>query len=226
MMGNLVNEISEDATLTERAEASLEDAIVKGRLSPGTKLRIAELAAEFGVSQTPMREALSRLVSRGLVDAIGQRGFRVAPTSAQDLADITLTRVTLETAALRRSMRAGDGRWEGEIVSSLHQIKLLVGRGRILKDTPELNRVHKNFHASLIAACGSPRMIDLANRLYDQAFRYRRIMLSAAIVADDFVSDHETLAQAVLSRSANTAVAKLSAHLERTYSEIYGAVPE
>ena len=221
-----MNDIGEVATLTERAEALLEGEIVRGRLPPGTKLRIADLAAEFGVSQTPMREALSRLVSRGLVIAVGQRGFRVAPTSPQDLADITLTRVTLETAALRRSMRAGDGRWEGEIVSSLHQIKRLVGRGRILKDTPELNSVHKSFHASLIAACGSPRMIDLAGRLYDQAFRYRRIMLSAAVDADDFVAEHESLAQAVLSRSANTALAKLSAHLERTYSDIYGAMPD
>ena len=225
-MGTLVNELGDVTTLTERAEASLEEAIVKGRLSPGTKLRIADLAAEFGVSQTPMREALSRLVSRGLVNAVGQRGFRVAPTSAQDLADITLTRVTLETAALRRSMRAGGGRWEGEIVSSLHQLKRLVGRGRILKNTPELNRVHKNFHASLIAACGSSRMIDLASRLYDQAFRYRHIMLSAAVDADDFIAEHEILSQVVLSRSAGTAVAKLSAHLERTYSDIYGAMPE
>jgi len=69
-------------------------------------------------------------------------------------------------------------------------------------------------------------MIDLASRLYDQAFRYRRIMLSASVDADDFVTEHETLAQAVLSRSANMALAKLSAHLERTYSDIYGAMPE
>ena len=63
-------------TLTERAGASIEAAIVRGQLQPGTKLRIAEIAAEFGISPTPMREALSRLVSRGLVIAIGQRGFR------------------------------------------------------------------------------------------------------------------------------------------------------
>jgi DNA-binding GntR family transcriptional regulator len=215
----------EGATLTERAEASLEDAIVRGRLSPGMKLRIAEIASEFGVSQTPMREALSRLVASGLVVAVGQRGFRVAPTSAEDLADITMTRVALESAALRRAMRSGDGRWEGEIVSSLHQLKRIVGRNKILKDSPELNQVHKGFHASLIAGCGSPRMMDLASRLYDQAFRYRKIMMGTAIGADDFVAEHESLAEMVLSRSGNAAVAKLSAHLERTYLDIYGALP-
>jgi GntR family carbon starvation induced transcriptional regulator len=215
----------EAATLTERAEASLEEAIVRGRLRPGMKLRIVELATEFGVSATPMREALSRLVSRGLVLAVGQRGFRVAPTSAEDLADITLTRVALESAALRRSMRTGDGRWEGEIISSLHQLKRIVGRNKILKDSPKLNQVHKSFHASLIVACGSSRIMDMTGQLYDQAFRYRRIMLATSVSADDFVVEHESLAQAVLSRSGNAAVSKLSAHLERTYSDIYGAMP-
>lgn len=214
------------ATLTERAEASLEAAIVRGQLQPGTKLRIAEIAEEFGVSATPMREALSRLVSRGLVMAIGQRGFRVMPVSREDLADITLTRVALETAALRRSMRHGDGKWEGEIVSALHQIKRIVGRNKILKNSPELNSIHKGFHASLIAACGSARIVELASQLYDQAFRYRSIMLANVISADDFIAEHEKLADVVLSRAGNTAVANLAAHLERTYRDIYGTMPD
>lgn len=215
----------ETATLTERAEASLEESIVRGRLSPGIKLRIAEIAKDFGVSQTPMREALSRLVSRGLVVAVGQRGFRVASVGAEDLADITMTRVAVESAALRRSMRIGGGKWEGEIVSALHQLKRIVGRNKVVKDSPELNLVHKGFHAGLIAGCGSPRLMDLASQLYDQAFRYRAIMLATAISSDDFVAEHEQLAEVVLSRSGNAAVARLSAHLERTYHDIYGQLP-
>ena len=214
------------ATLTERAEASLEAAIVRGQLQPGAKLRISEIAEAFGVSATPMREALSRLVSRGLVTAIGQRGFRVMPIGREDLADITLTRVALETAALRRSMRNGDGKWEGEIVSALHQIKRIAGRNKILKNSPELNSIHKGFHASLVAACGSPRIVELASQLYDQAFRYRSIMLANAISAEDFIAEHEKLADVVLSRTGNTAVATLAAHLERTYRDIYGTMPE
>jgi len=134
--------------------------------------------------------------------------------------------VALESAALRRSMRGGDGRWEGEIVSSLYQLKRIVGRNKILKNSAELNGIHKSFHASLIGACGSPRIIDLAGRLYDQAIRYRSIMIAKAINADDFVAEHETLAELVLSRAGNAAVAKLAAHLERTYSDIYGAMPD
>ncbi|WP_312015589.1 GntR family transcriptional regulator [Bradyrhizobium liaoningense] len=216
----------ESTTLTERAEAALEVAIVKGELRPDAKLKIAEIAAEYGISQTPAREALSRLVSRGLVVAVGQRGFRVAPLSGQDLADITSTRIVLEVAALRQSIRKGDAKWEGEIVSCLHQLKRVAGRSRLLKNSPELDRVHKSFHAALIAACTSPRTVGLASQLYDQASRYRNLMLSNAIVADEFVAEHEELANVVLSRSANAAVTKLTAHLQRTYHDIYGAMPD
>jgi DNA-binding GntR family transcriptional regulator len=212
------------ATLTERDGASIEAAIVRGQLPPGAKLRIAEIAGEFGISPTPMREALSRLVSRGLVVAIGQRGFRVAPIGSEDLADITFTRITLETAALRRSMQVGDGKWEGGIVSALHQMKRIAGRSRILQNSPELDAVHKDFHASLIAACGSPRISELASQLYDQAFRYRSIMLANSIGADDFIAEHQKLADVVLSRASEMAVTALAEHLGRTYRDVYGAV--
>ena len=218
--------LQQTVTLTDRAEAALEAAIVRGQFQPGTKLRIADISEEFGVSATPMREALSRLVSRGLVVAVGQRGFRVTPVSKEDLADITRTRIALETAALRRSMRNGNGKWEGAIVSALHQIRRIAGRSKILKNSPELNSIHKDFHSSLIAACGSSRIVELASHLYDQAFRYRSIMLATAISADDFVADHEKLADVVLSRTANIAIANLAAHLERTYEDIYGTMPD
>jgi DNA-binding GntR family transcriptional regulator len=170
-----------------------------------------------------MREALSRLVSRGLVIAIGQRGFRVAPISSEDLADITFTRIALETAALRRSIQLGDGKWEGGIVSALHQMKRIAGQNRILQNSPELDAVHKDFHANLIAACGSPRIGELASHLYDQAFRYRSIMLASSISADDFIAEHEKLSDVVLSRSSDVAATALAEHLERTYRDIYGA---
>ncbi len=214
---------NDPGTLTERAGVLIEAAIVKGQLQPGSKLPIAKIAGDFGISQTPMREALSRLVSRGLVTAVGQRGFRVAPVSSDDLADITFTRIALEAAALRQSMRVGGGQWEGTIVSTLHQMKRIAGGSKILQISAELDRVHKDLHAALIAACGSPRVIELAGHLYDQAHRYRSIMLRQSIKAQDFVSEHERLVDVVLSRAGDGAVARLSHHLERTYRDIYAA---
>jgi DNA-binding GntR family transcriptional regulator len=221
-----IMDLEQTDTRTERTESAVEDAIVSGRLRPGAKLRIAELSAEFGVSTTPIREALSRLVSSGLVIAVGQRGFRVPAISSEDLADITLTWIAIESEALRRSIRFGDGKWEGEIVSALQQMKWIAGRTKILKSTPELRSVHKTFHANLTAACGSPRLIELATQLFNQARRYRSIMLANAIGAADFIVEHEKLADVVLARSSDAAVLTLTRHLQRTYLDIYGPMPD
>ena len=91
-------------TLTERASALVEADIVSGALAPEARLGIAEMAARYGVGATPLREALSRLAARGLVDAIGMRGFRVKAISYNDLADIVRIRTTIEREALRLSM--------------------------------------------------------------------------------------------------------------------------
>ena len=110
-------------TLAERATQRIEADIVRGTLAPNARLGIAETAARYGVGATPLREALSRLAARGLVNAIGKRGFRVQSISRDDLADIVRIRSVLEREAIRLSIAAGDGAWEGEIVGALHQLK-------------------------------------------------------------------------------------------------------
>ncbi len=114
----------EDAdTLAERAAQRIEADILGGALTPDSRLGIAETAARYRVGATPLREALSRLAARGLVNAIGKRGFRVQSISREDLADIVRIRSVLEREAIRLSIAAGDGPWEGAIVGALHQLK-------------------------------------------------------------------------------------------------------
>ena len=89
--------------------------------------RVVELAFSdeeaAGIGATPLREALSRLAARGLVDAIGMRGFRVKAISYEDLADIVRIRTTIEREALRLSMANGGGEWEAGVVASLHRLR-------------------------------------------------------------------------------------------------------
>src|SRR5690606_36198597 len=94
-------------TLSERAAALVEHDILVGVWSPGDRLGIQALSERYGIGATPLREGLSRLVSRGLISAVGQKGFRVASVSEADLVDITEVRIMIETEALRRSIRDG-----------------------------------------------------------------------------------------------------------------------
>ena len=100
-------EVAEPKTLVEAAYRSLRRNIIEGRLSPGEKLRIEHIKNDYGVGGATLREALSLLTSDALVVSQGQRGFRVAPVSLEDLADITATRAMLACSALRHPPRPG-----------------------------------------------------------------------------------------------------------------------
>jgi DNA-binding transcriptional MocR family regulator len=89
-------------TLTSAVLERLRADILSTRLVPGQKLHIAGLAKQFSVSLAAVREALSRLVADGLVQASDQRGFRVSPVSPADLEDVTRTRIDIEGLTLRR----------------------------------------------------------------------------------------------------------------------------
>ena len=95
-------------SLTSAVQERLRADILSTRLLPGQKLHIAGLAKQFSVSLAAVREALSRLVADGLVQASDQRGFRVSPVSPADLRDVTQTRVDIEGLALRRSIERGN----------------------------------------------------------------------------------------------------------------------
>jgi DNA-binding GntR family transcriptional regulator len=166
-------------TLSERAAALVEADIVSGAFAPGARLAIADLVAHYGIGATPLREGLSRLIARGLIVAIGQRGFRVSAISRADLEDITRLRVLIEREALHESMRRGDDAWEGAIVAALHRLRRTIEQNAVgfREGGREFDALHKAFHTALLASCGSPRMLAAHSDLYDQAYRYRRIMM-------------------------------------------------
>src|SRR6201990_2330640 len=97
--------------------------ILSTKLVPGQKLHIAGLAKQFSVSLAAVREALSRLVADGLVQASDQRGFRVSPVSLADLADVTQTRIDIEGLALRRAIERGDDAWLNSVKTAWAALK-------------------------------------------------------------------------------------------------------
>ncbi len=210
-------------TLAGRAAGLVQRDILAGALPPGARLAVHELAARYGIGVTPLREGLGRLVPLGLVAASGQRGFRVAPVSRADLADITRARQAVEAAALRLSIAEGDAAWEAGIVGALHLLRRQAGS---VADpsvaTAAFHAAHKQFHIALVAACGSPRLLRAQAALYDEAHRYRMVMMTRFEGWERFLRSHETLAEAVLSRAAEPALATLMAHLGSTLVLVYG----
>jgi DNA-binding GntR family transcriptional regulator len=218
-------EVQGTDTLSERAANLVERDIIAGLLAPGARLGIVDLVQRYEIGATPLREGMSRLVSRGLIVGIGQRGFRVADVSREDLLDITRMRTVVELEALRLAILHGDDAWEAGIVGSLHQMRRHIQRtgNEFREGAPDFDRQHKAFHTSLLAACESRRLLTAHSDLYDQAYRYRRVMMRSFDSGKKFVATHQDLADRVLARDVGGSQAMLEAHLRSTLDIVYPA---
>lgn len=212
-------------TLIEVAINRLSADIVSGALPPDHKLQIAELKARYQIGASPLREALAKLSSLGFVVFDSRRGFRVAAISREDLVDITRVRKVIEVEALRSSIAAGDDEWDVGVVAATARLQLIGARSK--EGTPpsleEVERAHRQFHLALLSGCHSPRLSSLQQVFYDQAQRYRHVMISHWHDLDDFVAVHAKLAETILSRDCEKACAALADHIELTLSSVYPA---
>ncbi len=206
------------ATRATNLYDQLRSDLLGGVLEPGSKLAIEALAERYEASPTPLREALNRLVSDGMVERREQRGFVVAGISANDLAEITKTRCWLEEIALRESIAAHTAEWEETLVLAHHR---LTRTPRSLSDTrfednPEWEPLHRAFHRALIGGCGSRWLLNFCEQLADQHHRYRRLSAPRAFSKRGVKGEHLQLLEAAVSGRADEAVALLRAHFERT----------
>ncbi|HEU0222464.1 MAG TPA: GntR family transcriptional regulator, partial [Paracoccaceae bacterium] len=150
--------------------------IISCVLKPGAKLRFETLRDMYAVSFSTLREALSRLVAEGLVVGEGQRGFIVAPVSLADLQDLTNVRVLVERECIGLAIAHGDDRWEADIIGTYHRMDRLQNRlGPNYYLSEDWAKLHGDFHFSLVAACGSPNLLGIRQKLFERAHRYRRM---------------------------------------------------
>jgi DNA-binding GntR family transcriptional regulator len=191
-------------------------------------LKLNVLSKRYGVSAIPLREALSRLASSGLVEIEDQRGYRTSSVSVQDLQDVTWVRQQVECLALKRSIEIGNIEWETRIVAAQH--RLLRVPDSVPGDPPTLNesweKLHQDFHAALISGCESPRLLQFASSLAHHTARYRRLMVSYGDSRRNVNGEHRELAEAALAREAGNACRLLSEHFERTATIVLEAIKQ
>lgn len=206
------------ATLSERAYGLLRDDIVAGIFVPGGKLKIDDIRRRYDIGASPIREALSRLASDSLVIAEGQRGFRVAEMSWEDLLDVTETRVLVEGEALEKSIQVGDDHWESICVAAHHRFVLIDKRVREgnVGDLVIWEQANKEFHWALLSVCPRPTLLRLCRQLYDQHDRYRRLSKSHSIGVRDVAAEHKAILDAALKRDAEEAKRLVAEHMQLT----------
>jgi len=210
------------ASGSETIATSLYDRIraevLAGKLEPGRKLQIEFLCERYGAGQTPVREALNRLTSDGLIERREQRGFAVAPVSAADLMEITKTRCWLEEVALRESMTHRNAVWEEELVLAHHRLAKMPRSSSSAgyEENPSWEALHKAFHHALIGACQSRWLITFCEQLADQLYRYRQLAVHRTYPNRHERVEHQAIVDAVLAGDADLAVRLLGTHYRET----------
>jgi DNA-binding GntR family transcriptional regulator len=193
----------------------LRSELLNGLLCPGQKLRMVELADRFSVSQSVVREALTRLAEQGLAIATPQRGFRVRELSVDDIAGLTESRVEIESVALRLAIERGDVQWETQIVAAHH----LLERTPVVDDDgqyfEEWGVRHRDFHQALLAGSNNDCLLGVVQGLRDSAELYRRWWW--ALAADrrrDLAAEHRQLKELTVARNADPAIKVLTNHIK------------
>ena len=203
-------------SLIESAFQRLRADIVCGRLAAGTRLGIEELKAHYGVSGGTLREALSLLVSDGLVRAQAQRGFQVAPMSLHDIEDLSSTRILLECEALRQSVEHGDADWQARVAKSHQRLSQLdqLATSDPARYFDEWEPCNREFHRALISACPSLWIGRFLSVLYLQMERYRRLTSMHSPPTRNVHDEHQALLDSALARDGDRCAELLRTHIE------------
>jgi GntR family transcriptional regulator, carbon starvation induced regulator len=207
--------------LAQVAWQRLRADIICGRIRPKVRLRIGKLRENYGIGATPLREALSRLVSDGFVVALDRRGFMVAPVSLREYRELTDLRKLLEKEAARLSLKNGDDVWESHVVAALHRVTKLQSSpaskmSPVMKEWETLNEL---FLETMMAGCESVWLLNFRRAAYFYAKRYHRVCLAAATIRG-IQKDHRALADAALARDVTKLQNLIEDQLERTYKAI------
>lgn len=201
----------ETAPLGDRAYEAIKDAIVRVELRPGATLKDRELADALGLSRTPVREALHRLVGVGLVGAPGRGGWVVTPFTEKDVRELFELRRLLEPAGLEQLEREPDD-------VALKRIATFFDGYSAPLDPDEYPAYFEHdhsFHSFLVACSGNDRLIDFYAVLSSHIRRGRHYLSTyvGGHRLDQTLTEHRAVSQAVVSGDFAQAREALIQHL-------------
>lgn len=197
---------SSPTTSNQTIADALRDEILRGKLQGGQPLRQDEIAAQFGVSKIPVREALVQLKAEGLVNLYPNRGAFVSELSAAEADEIYVMRIALETAALARaipSLTVAHLKHAEKVLDAIDQEENIAKWG-------ELNW---EFHATLYAPASLPRLMDTIKTLHVNIARYLVLYLAGMAYQKKSQKEHRAILAACRNGDIEKAVTVLEGHL-------------
>jgi len=198
----------------EKAYGILRQRLIGGYYTPGQQLKEEPLAREFGLSRTPVRIALGRLIEDGLVTADVGQGVRVPTWNESDIEETFRLRMMLEPyAASLAASRGGE-----ELVRCLRSSNALMATAIKKRDVEGIQSANRSFHKALLDHCGSPRLRTILELMIDIPIIVRSFYLSDHQELEQSLRHHEELTSAVVAADGDLAADAMRLHLRTSHS--------
>ena len=206
---------SDAALASGRVTDALREAILSGRLKPGSRIRQEELAEEYGISRIPVREALRRLESEGLVILVPNSGAWIAKLDRSECVEIYKIRERLEPLALSESCA-------NLTPDALARMESLAGRIEATTDPDEFLRLDREFHLLSYEGARMPHLMQMITKYWNSTQQYRRAFTATAGQAgmSAVYLEHRLIIETLKRRDGEQAAMILHGHIRRTRLEL------
>jgi DNA-binding GntR family transcriptional regulator len=213
-----VNTTTGNQTRAERLAGQISNAILSGEFEPGARLDEQQLAQRFGVSRTPVREALRQLATSGLIDLRPRRGAVVASATPAELDTLFAAMAEME-AACARLAALNMTQQEREELQALHQsMAKLVTAG----DPDAYADANQTFHLTIYAGAHNATVAGFTAGLRRRLSPFRRAQFRVAGRIGKSWNEHDAVVRGIIAGDASAAHAAMLAHVdlvEDTYDE-------
>lgn len=207
--------VLQKASLSEQIESALKEEILKGRFAPGEKISVEALAAEWEVSNTPIRDAMRRLEKAGMLKVVPRRGVYVATIDQQDFKHVFDLRIALECLAIKTATTQIP---DEEVQALLKTYKESERRLQESGDRDFLIEHDHAIHDVIVQYCGNPKLIEYMQDLHNLSIWAQGTM--NARQPDSFekaLPEHLEIVRRLNERDVEAAESALRSHLENVY---------
>jgi len=206
-------------TLHDEVVGRLRDMIVEGELTPGARVPERQLCTSFGISRTPLREALKVLASEGLIVLLPNRGARVARLTAKDVEDMFQVMGALEALSGEVACARIDDAGIAEIRALHYQMLAHYARRQL----PDYFRLNQRIHESIVAAADNAVLTAQYQALSSRIRRARYLANMSRQRWDEAMEEHEAILDALVRRDGARLAAVLKQHLRHKGEEVIRA---
>jgi DNA-binding GntR family transcriptional regulator len=217
------SEVLRKRSLTDEVYEYLSSKIIAGKYPSGDWLRQEDISTLLGVSQTPVREALDRLVASGLAERVPYRGVRVPVLEPKAIVDAFMLRLILETTGARLAVNV----IQPEEVETLSILVEKTANLVSLEDMATLRQLNKEFHSQMVEAARSPLLYKLYEittnafpdwMLYEYMFRHPELLQTS--LKREYI-EHKSIVDALSSKDADAASIQVANHIKNLWHDLH-----